>query len=48
MHLSSWLDTWVDIPVDEDLFYEKLQERIKTSTYKKTVSGTTLDVKGTF
>lgn len=49
MHLSAWTDDWVDIAtMDEDLFYEKLQERIKTSTYKKPeVGGKTLDVKGT-
>ena len=33
MHLSAWTDSWVDIPVNEELFYEKLQERIKISTY---------------
>lgn len=49
MHLSAWTDDWVDIAtMDEDLFYEKLQERVKTSTYKKPeVGGKTLDVKGT-
>ncbi|NLU53354.1 MAG: Gfo/Idh/MocA family oxidoreductase [Clostridiaceae bacterium] len=48
MHLSAWTGSWVDIPVDEDLFYEKLQEKIKTSTYKKkVVQSTTLDVSGT-
>lgn len=49
MHLSAWTDDWVDIAtMDEDLFYEKLQERIKTSTYKKPeVGAKTLDVKGT-
>lgn len=35
--LSSWLDKTVEIPFDEDLYYEKLQEKIKNSTYKKTV-----------
>jgi predicted dehydrogenase len=49
MHLSSWLDQWVKIPVDENLFYEKLQEKIKTSTFKKEAEGNkVLDVKGTF
>lgn len=48
MHLSSWTDGWVDIPLNEDLFYEKLEEKIKSSTYqKKTAGGTVLDVKGT-
>lgn len=29
MHLSAWIDDWVSIPVDRDLFYEKLRERFK-------------------
>ncbi len=49
MLLSSWTDDWVDLPIDEELFYEKLQERIKTSTYKKPeTSGEALDVDGSF
>ena len=48
MHLSAWTDDWVDLPLNEDLFLEKLQERIKTSTFKKPdVKGNTLDVSGT-
>jgi predicted dehydrogenase len=44
-YLSSWTDGWVEIPVDEDLYYEKLQEKIKTSTFeKKGVDERTLDV----
>jgi len=31
MLLSSWLDDWVDIPVDRDLYFEKLQEKIQNS-----------------
>jgi predicted dehydrogenase len=31
IYLSTWLDDWVTIPVDEDLFYKKLQEQIKKS-----------------
>ena len=49
MLLSTWLDDWVNIPVDEDLYYEKLQERIKQSTVNKDPSESqTLDVDGTF
>lgn len=48
MHLSAWTDTWADIPVDEDLFYEKLQERVKNSTFKKETKASTLDVSGSF
>jgi predicted dehydrogenase len=32
MLLSTWTDRWVDLPIDEDLFYGKLQEQIKLST----------------
>ncbi len=50
MLLSAWTDDWVTLPVDEDLYYEKLQERIKTSRYvKKAVDAAqTVDVSNTF
>jgi predicted dehydrogenase len=49
MHLSTWTDTWVDLPINEDLFYEKLQERIEKSTEKNNTTSTkVLDVKNTF
>ncbi|WFA20495.1 Gfo/Idh/MocA family oxidoreductase [Paenibacillus mucilaginosus] len=35
MYLSSWTDGWVDLPIDEELFHAKLQEKIASSTYKK-------------
>ncbi|NHC38396.1 Gfo/Idh/MocA family oxidoreductase [Bacillus sp. MM2020_1] len=48
MYLSSWLNQTVELPVDPDLYYEKLQEKISTSTFtKKLVTNTTLDVTGT-
>lgn len=47
MHLSAWTDSWVDIPFSEDLFYEKLKERIDNSTVTKNVKDITLDVTGT-
>ncbi len=37
-HLSSWLGCAVEIPVDEEVYFAKLQEKINNSTYKKTVS----------
>lgn len=49
MHLSAWTDGWVELPMDEDLYYAKLQERIKSSSFVK--SGTeekTLDVRKSF
>ncbi|MED4957934.1 Gfo/Idh/MocA family oxidoreductase, partial [Paenibacillus macerans] len=51
MHLSAWTEDWVQLPLDEDLFYEKLQEKIKTSVYRKGSGGAgggrVLDVSGT-
>ena len=48
IYLSSWLNETVELPVDPELYYEKLQEKINTSTFKKkNVTNITLDVKGT-
>jgi predicted dehydrogenase len=47
MMLSTWTDNWVDIPVDEDLFYDELQKRVKTSK-TKTAAGGPMKVDGTF
>ena len=35
--LSSWLNKEITLPLDEDLYYDLLQEKIKNSTYKKSV-----------
>jgi len=35
IYLSTWNDDWVTIPFDEDAFLEKLNEKIRTSTYVK-------------
>lgn len=49
MLLSTWLDDWIDIPVNENLYYEKLQDRIRSSTVRKEeLGGTALSVEGTF
>ena len=48
MLLSSWTDNWVSIPVDEDLFYRMLQEKIESSTVSKEDRDTLMEVKGTF
>lgn len=48
MHLSAWTDDWVDLPLDEELFYAKLQEKIRTSSFRKDGDGgKVLDVSGT-
>ncbi|RAK05463.1 putative dehydrogenase [Halanaerobium saccharolyticum] len=49
MHLSAWTDDWVELPLDENLFKAKLDEKIKNSTFVKESSQTsTMDVEGTF
>jgi predicted dehydrogenase len=48
MLLSTWTDSWVELPINEELFYEKLQEKIaKSKTTKQAGTYETLDVKGT-
>lgn len=36
MHLSTWLDDWVDLPLDEALHEAELNKRIATSKFKRT------------
>ncbi|WP_449603235.1 Gfo/Idh/MocA family protein [Paenibacillus sp. Marseille-Q9583] len=48
MYLSAWTDNWVELPMDSDLFYDKLMEKVKNSTFQKETSESkTLNVKGT-
>ena len=35
MHLSAWTDAWVNIPVDEELFYKNLMRKVENSSYIK-------------
>ena len=45
IYLSSWLNQAIELPIDADLYYEKLQEKINTSTFeKKSVTSVRLDV----
>lgn len=50
MLMSAWTDGWVDLPVDGARFRELLEERVKTSTYKKpeVVAHVQNDMSGTF
>lgn len=48
MHLSSWLGRPVTLPLDEDLFLEKLNELCLSSGGKKTVQETTFDTSGSY
>ncbi|MGM7723822.1 Gfo/Idh/MocA family protein [Metabacillus sp. Hm71] len=48
IYLSSWLNEPVELPIDADLYYEKLQEKINHSTFQKeNVTKVVLDVAGT-
>ncbi|THF73463.1 Gfo/Idh/MocA family protein [Cohnella fermenti] len=35
IHLSTWTDGWVELPLDEQLHYEELTKRIESSTFRK-------------
>ncbi|MBP3323699.1 MAG: Gfo/Idh/MocA family oxidoreductase [Clostridia bacterium] len=48
MHLSSWTDQTVTLPIDEDLFLEELNKRRAASTKTKNVVEATFDTKGTY
>ncbi|MBR2472137.1 MAG: Gfo/Idh/MocA family oxidoreductase [Clostridia bacterium] len=49
IHLSAWTDSWVDVDnLDEDLYYNMLQEKIKNSTYVKNLREQVSDTKGTY
>lgn len=48
MHLSSWLGRPVTLPVDEELFLEKLNELRKGSAEKKDVREATFDTEGSY
>nr|MDD6334934.1 Gfo/Idh/MocA family oxidoreductase [bacterium] len=48
IHLSSWLDDWVELPLDEDLFYNMLQERIKNSKFQKKTNAQILWAPGSY
>ncbi|OUS78246.1 oxidoreductase [Paenibacillus sp. MY03] len=37
MHLSTWTDNWVDLPIDEELYYSYLQQKIEESRNRKGV-----------
>ena len=46
MHLSSWLGRPVEIPFDEDLYYEELMKRVATSKRRTEVRAVVVDVMG--
>ncbi len=48
MHLSSWLDKTVSLPIDMELFKYQLGLRAETSKYTKKTGGKVMDVDGTY
>ena len=48
MHLSSWLGQPVTLPIDEELYLEKLNEHRAASKQKTNVKEVTFDTKGTY
>ena len=47
MYLSSWLNKTIELPIDEDLFYEELQKRVATSKHKN-VKSIVADMSGSY
>ena len=48
MHLSAWLGHPVELPVDEDVYYEELMKRVATSKAKENVSAVVSDLSDTY
>lgn len=48
MHLSSWLNKEVEIPFDEDLFFEELKKRVATSKRKTNVKEVVADTSNSY
>lgn len=48
MHLSSWLDRTVELPLDEELFLSELNKRRAASNKKEGKEAVTFDVDGTY
>ena len=48
MHLSDFLGREIELPFDEDLYYEELMKRVATSKKKENVTETFADTNGTY
>ena len=48
MHLSAWLGKEVTLPFDEELYWQELQKRIKTSRRKRPAAAVFADTAGTY
>jgi predicted dehydrogenase len=48
MYLSDWLGKTVDLPFDEELYYDELMKRVATSRRKTNVTAVFADTSGTY
>ena len=48
MHLSQWTGKTVELPFDDDLYYDELMKRVATSRRKENVKVNFADTKGTY
>ena len=48
MHLSSWTGTAVELPFDEDLYYEELTKKAAASKVKQNVAAVVADTEGRY
>ena len=48
MHLSSWLGKTIELPFDEDLYYEELMKRVATSRKKKATKSVVADIESSY
>lgn len=46
MHMSSWTDDWVTLPIDGDKYLSLLEDKIKNSKFKKVTKEVTVDLSG--
>jgi predicted dehydrogenase len=48
IYLSTWLDSWIELPIDADLFLKELKKRIATSKTKYNLVEQTMDIEGSW
>ena len=48
MHLSSWLDQTIALPLDDELFHQELMKRVATSRRKENVKAVIADTSDTY
>ena len=48
MHLSSWLGKEIELPFDEELYYDELMKRVASSKKKTNVNSVVSDTSNTY